>query len=144
MQNINTCLDKLDKLSETSEWIKADTPGLANEVLAFVESLLDIQMCPDLKETFRRHNGLFMGIDIFNLQTCIISTLQCREDYTDNKRRRKLRGALVISDDGSGNPILISNTGQLYLFHHDDITYEILESNFITVFRNYLSGFEDE
>lgn len=80
-----------------------------------------------------------MGLDIYTLQECVLQTLECRKLYTD-KRKRKLKNSIVISNDGTENAIMISNTGTIYMFHHDDSTYEIIDKTLEEIVEEYINN----
>lgn len=47
-------------------------------------------------------------------------------DCYDTSGLPELQDAIVLSDDGSGNPILMNSQGQLYLYLHDEGEVELL------------------
>ncbi|MGY3778810.1 SMI1/KNR4 family protein [Isobaculum melis] len=143
---MNSCtfessLLKLKKLEKKIDFLEQKESLISENTLDFVENLLKINLNNDLRLFFKIMNGGFIGIDIFCLEKCVIETLECRRNYTD-KRKKKLKNSIVISDDGTGNPILIKNTGTIYLFHHDDNTYEIIEQSLTSLIEDYISNLE--
>lgn len=70
------------------------------------------------------HNGPLIG-----KSTVTELTTRFRERY-DTHHLSQLDGAYVISDDGSGNPVLMNPAGQIFLYLHEEDELELLYSSF--------------
>lgn len=130
-------LPEVEQIESKIEWVISPKEGVSLEVIFFVESLLNIKLNENIKYFFQQRNGGYIGMEIFSLESCVLHTLSCREIYTDRKRKGKLKNSLVISDDGAGNPILINEAGIIYLFHHDDVTYELVDKTLTEILEEY-------
>ena len=97
------------------------------------EIQLNIKFNEQYVEFIKRFGGAFGGIDIhaFNngaligKATVTEMTEKFRSIYTDNLPE-ELVSAIVISDDDSGNSILINTAGEIFIYLHEEDVVEIL------------------
>ncbi|MFG0270989.1 MULTISPECIES: SMI1/KNR4 family protein [Pseudomonas] len=89
--------------------------------------------------------GAFCGIaihafdngDMIGDETVTELTQRFRK-YTPNLSN-ELMNSYVISDDGAGNPILISRTGHILIYFHDSGEAEVLHNTFNDLLNQALS-----
>ncbi|KPC17043.1 SMI1/KNR4 family protein [Pseudomonas amygdali] len=111
------------------------TPATDQQILGAQERL-GVTFHPDYIDFIKHYGGSFGGVDIHAfgngslLGTCTVIdlTLGFRE-LCDHFIPTGLEDAIAISDDGGGNPILISSRGQIYLYLHDEHKVELLASS---------------
>lgn len=94
---------------------------------------MNIKFNEQYVEFIKRFGGAFGGIDIhaFNngaligKATVTEMTEKFRSIYTDNLPE-ELVSAIVISDDDSGNSILINTAGEIFIYLHEEDVVELL------------------
>jgi len=84
-------------------------------------------------EFIKLFGGAFGGIDIHAFQNGASIGKATVTEMTEkfwcvyaDKIPEELVGAVVIADDGSGNPILINTTGEIYIYLHEEGETELL------------------
>jgi len=102
------------------------------------EQILGVKFNADYIQFIKAFGGAFGGIEIhaFNNGSLIGNatvtelTERFRENYLENAGER-WRDAYVISDDGAGNPVLMTAEGALHLYLHEtgetELLYESLD-----------------
>lgn len=126
------------ELIEKLQQLFKDHPSLlgkpaSDEQIHSAQQTLGITFHPDYVEFIKRFGGSFGGVGIHAFEngsligneTVTELTTDFRDCY-DASGLPQLHDAFVISDDGSGNPILMNSQGQLYLYLHDEGEVELL------------------
>lgn len=107
-----------------------------DEEIANAEEKLNIKFNEQYIEFIKLFGGAFGGIAIHAFingslvgkATVVDLTQKFRETYKDLDES-VLNAFYVISDDGSGNPILMNSDGEIYIFTHDTYGMECLYSS---------------
>lgn len=110
-------------------------PATEQQILN-AQQRLGVTFHPDYIEFIRLYGGSFGGVDIHAFEngsllgstTVIDLTLGFRELCAQDVPPG-LEDAIAISDDGCGNPILLSGTGQIFLYLHDEHEVELLATS---------------
>lgn len=108
----------------------------SDEEIARAEGVLNIKFNDQYIQFIKLFGGAFGGISIHAFNngslignaTVIDLTEKFRETYSDLDGNI-LRSFYVISDDGSGNPILMNSNGEIFIFLHDSYEIEYLYSS---------------
>ena len=102
-----------------------------DEQIKEAETKMGVKFSDDYIEFIKLFGGAYAGIDIrafenaesIGKESVIDFTLALRESHP------KVQDTYVISDDGSGNPIMINQNGEVAIFYHDTGESEILSSS---------------
>lgn len=124
-------LKKISALFSTQDGL-CGQPATDAEINA-AEKKLNVKFNEQYVEFIKLFGGAFGGIDIHAFQngsligkaTVTEMTEKFWSVYAD-KLPENLAGAVVISDDGSGNPILINTAGEIYIYFHEEDEAELL------------------
>lgn len=111
------------------------------------QSKLGIAFNLDYIELIKRYGGVSVGIDIYSIssssnakmignENIIEKTIHVWNEYSHHNNF--LKELYVISDDGSGNPILMHSNGGIYIFDHDGFTIDKLYNNLQDLFEQVL------
>ena len=74
-------------------------------------------------------------------ETVVDLTKDFRDTYIDNNRFETIQRSYVISIDGSGDPVIINNEGQVEIYYHDVGESEILAESFEKLIENnFIAG----
>ena len=110
-------------------------PATDQQVLN-AQQRLGVIFHPDYVQFIKLYGGSFGGVDIHAFEngsllgTCTVIDLTlgfrelCAPDIPVG-----LEDAIAISDDGGGNPILLSSAGQIFLYLHDEHEVELLATS---------------
>ncbi|MBD2861169.1 SMI1/KNR4 family protein [Paenibacillus oceani] len=124
---------------------RADNASLSgtpagDEQIASAERLLDVRFDADYIEFIKAFGGAYAGLPVHAFangsamgnETVVELTLDFRKQYegTVTEAETLLRSGLVISLDGSGDPILIASTGGVYICYHDSGETSMLAGSF--------------
>ncbi|MGE8259549.1 MAG: SMI1/KNR4 family protein [Stenotrophomonas sp.] len=120
------------------EALLAEHPSLRGQPATDAEieaaqQILGTVFAPQYVAFIKHFGGSFGGVDIhafangslIGRSTVTELTLGFRERYGDDVSDH-LRTALAVSDDGAGNPVLISARGEIMLYLHDEGEVEML------------------
>ena len=107
------------------------------EEIENIEKELKINLNKDYKEFISRFGGAYAGIDIYGwsnasvlgVNTVIDLTIKFRKEFEESEFHDEVNRSLVFSDDGSGNPIVISDRGEIVIYYHDSGEKEILSES---------------
>ena len=99
--------------------------------ISTAEKQLNITFSQDYKEFINFFGGSYAGIAIHAFsngklvgkETVVDLTLALRQSHPE------VQDTYVISDDGSGNPIMVNSKGQVSIYYHDSGEIEILSSS---------------
>lgn len=105
----------------------------SDEEINRAENILNIKFNDQYIQFIKLFGGAFGGISIhaFNngsligKATVIELTKKFRETYNDLDKAI-LNSFYIVSDDGSGNPILMNTGGEIFIFLHDSYEIEYL------------------
>lgn len=105
----------------------------SDEEITHAESMLNIKFNDQYIQFITLFGGAFGGISIhaFNNGSLIGNatvtdlTEKFRKTYSDLDKNI-LKAFYVLSDDGSGNPILMNTDGEIFIFLHDSYEVEYL------------------
>lgn len=112
-------------------------PATKEEIVE-AESKFGIIFPEDYIDFITRFGGAFGGIDIhafknassIGKETIIELTEWLRKNYSaGDPREEEAKQSIAISDDGSGNPIIINRKGEVVIFYHDCDEREVLASS---------------
>lgn len=106
------------------------TPA-TDERIEQAEKELGIKFSADYIEFIKLFGGAYAGLDIYAFdnaesmgnETVISLTKDLRKSHPE------VSNTYVISDDGSGNPIMINSKGEVLIYYHDDEESEVLASS---------------
>ena len=106
-----------------------------NEQIISAEKELNIIMDKDYKQNF---GGVYAGLVIHAFingtsignETIIDLTNNARKLFNEANLFPEINKSLVISDDGSGNPIAIMPNGEMVLFDYDTEEKQVLSNSF--------------
>jgi len=108
------------------------------EQITEAEIKLGIKFPEDYVDFITKFGGSFGGIDIhafkngslIGKETVVELTEWLRENYSaGDPREEEVMQSIAISDDGSGNPIIINQKGEVVIFYHDCDEREVLAPN---------------
>jgi cell wall assembly regulator SMI1 len=108
------------------------------EEIENAESKLGVKMDNDYKEFIQIFGGAYAGLAIHAFsngssignETVVELTKRSRELFNDSNVFPEINSCFVISDDGSGNPIAISENGEILLFDYDTEEKKVLSESF--------------
>jgi SMI1-KNR4 cell-wall len=141
-------LNKIEKFLNPNEDINLrGIPANDDEILK-AEEVLGLKFDDDYKTFIKTFGGAYAGIAIYGFknnaalssETVVDLTLDFRDSYANDERGNIFRKALVVSDDNSGNPILITEEGKVVIVYHDSDDYKTLASSFSAFIEKSLNG----
>lgn len=108
----------------------------SDEDITHAENILNIKFNDQYIQFIKLFGGAFGGISIHAFNngslignaTVIDLTKKFRETYSDLDKDI-LNSFYAVSDDGSGNPILMNTDGEIFIFLHDSHEIEYLYSS---------------
>ncbi|MBW0627553.1 SMI1/KNR4 family protein [Escherichia coli] len=108
----------------------------SDEDITHAENILNIKFNDQYIQFIKLFGGAFGGISIHAFNngslignaTVIDLTQKFRETYSDLDKDI-LNSFYAVSDDGSGNPILMNTDGEIFIFLHDSYEIEYLYSS---------------
>jgi len=109
-----------------------------NEQIISAEKELNIIMDKDYKEFIQNFGSAYAGLAIHAFingtsignETIIDLTNNDRKLFNEANLFPEINKSLVISDDGSGNPIAIMPNGEMVLFDYDTEEKQVLSNSF--------------
>ncbi|EAE5922248.1 SMI1/KNR4 family protein [Listeria monocytogenes] len=123
--------EKLEEFYKQHSGLKGQPA--TEEQIHEAEKILDVQFNKQYIHFIKQFGGAFGGISIhaFNngsligKATVIDLTLKFRKIYGETISK-ELSESYVVSDDGSGNPILMDTAGKITIYYHDSGESELL------------------
>jgi hypothetical protein len=114
------------------------------EEIANAEQRLNVRFHEDYVRFIRMFGGVYAGLSVHAFsnassignETIIDLTLDFREQCTELPFGDVLRTSYVISIDGSGDPIIIDQTGKVFICYHDTGEVELLADSFETLIED--------
>ena len=120
------------------EALHADHPSLrglpaTDAQIAEAQQTLGVVFDPQYVAFIKRFGGSFAGVDVrafangslVGRETVTELTLRFRDFYGEGLQD-ELRDAVVLSDDGAGNPVLVTAQGEVLLYLHEEGEVECL------------------
>lgn len=112
------------------------------------EKELNITFHEDYIIFIKKFGGSYAGIPIYAFKnnemlsedTVIDLTKNFRADYEGDNRSEIINKSYVFSFDGSGNPIMINQKGEVIIFYHDNDQYKILADSLSKLIEDILEG----
>ncbi|MFC9774369.1 SMI1/KNR4 family protein [Paenibacillus chitinolyticus] len=110
----------------------------SQEEIAHGEQQLNVSFHEDYSHFIRMFGGAYAGLAVHAFsngsslgnETVVDLTLGFREQFKGLPFAEVLRTGYVISMDGSGNPILINQSGQVFICDHDTGEMELIADSF--------------
>ncbi|KOR89161.1 SMI1/KNR4 family protein [Paenibacillus solani] len=108
------------------------------EEISHAEQLLNVSFHEDYLRFIRMFGGAYAGLPIHAFsngssignETIVDLTLDFREQCKELPFGEELRVSYVISIDGSGDPIIIDQTGKVFICYHDTGEVKFLADSF--------------
>lgn len=122
------------------------TPVKEADIIS-AQNNLGIKFNSDYIYFLKKYGGASAGMDIYSVSSTSNSSIIGNENVIEqtiylwneySHHDNFLRNLYVISDDGSGNPILMHSNGEIFIFYHDDFTIQKLYSNLEELFQQSL------
>lgn len=140
MERLQRFLGREDKASLTG------TPA-GDEQITAAERLLDVSFDSDYIEYIKTFGGAYAGFPVhafengslMGKETVVELTLDYREQFrgTATAAEQILQSGYVISIDGSGDPIAIATTGEVYICYHDSGETNMLAGSFAELIEDH-------
>jgi hypothetical protein len=113
---------------ENSEFV--GKPATDEQIIE-AENKLGVTFSDDYIAFIKLFGGAYAGIDIHAFENAESIGKESVIDLTLDVRTShpEVQNAYVISDDGSGNPIMINPNGEVLIYYHDCGETEILSSS---------------
>ncbi|OSI24579.1 SMI1/KNR4 family protein [Neisseria dumasiana] len=115
-----------------------------NDEIKNAENILDVKFNDDYVEFIKTFGGACVGIDVHAFDNPIIIGKETVIELTQGfQKLLKLHGKSMnkfyaISDDGSGNPIIMNEEGKIAIYYHDSSDFEILYESFEDMLKETL------
>jgi cell wall assembly regulator SMI1 len=109
-----------------------------NEEIINAENELGVTMDENYKEFIKKFGGAYAGIQIhafvngssIGKETVIDLTKRGRNLLNEMELFPEINECYVIADDGNGNPVAMTKTGEVVLFDHDTEEKTVLSNSF--------------
>lgn len=124
---IGCLIRQLQELEEKIEFFEFSRPPILESQIFEVEQQYKIKVNTDIREILTTVGCTYYGFNDMNWDWIVESNRACREFYQDAERKAILENGFVFSDDGAGNPIIISESGEINILYHDDIEFDQLD-----------------
>ncbi len=110
----------------------------SQEEIAKAEQRLNVEFHDDYVHFIRAFGGAYAGLAIhafcngssLGKETVVDLTLEFREQFKGLPFAEVLQASYVISMDGSGDPIIINQAGQVCICYHDTGEIKLLADSF--------------
>ncbi|MFC7680145.1 SMI1/KNR4 family protein [Paenibacillus sp. GCM10028914] len=110
----------------------------SQEEISQAEQLLNVSFHTDYVKFIQTFGGAYAGIAVhafangssIGKETVIDLTLRYREQFKEHSFAKILETSYVISMDGSGDPIMMNSSGQVYIGYHDTAEIRLLADSF--------------
>lgn len=139
-------LQKIKEIANPDDDINLFGTPATDEEIQYAENELGIKFHDDYKCFIKNFGGAYAGIAIhafrnsnmLGKETVIDLTKWARESFADDPRSSLINKSYVISDDGSGNPIMICEDGKVIIAYHDCDEYEDLAGSLSELLKQYM------
>jgi hypothetical protein len=131
---------------------KADNQSLrgepaTNDQIAEAEQALGVTFDPDYRRFIQSFGGAYAGLSVhafhngssIGRETVTELTLSFRDDYRQTDMAELLNESIVFSIDGSGDPILLDRSGQVWICYHDTGEPKLLAASFAALLEENFS-----
>ena len=104
----------------------------SSEEIKYAENILRIKFHDDYIEFIKKFGGASAGLDIHAFHNSTLIGKETVIELTQGFRKllelheQPMNKLYAISDDGSGNPILMDQQGHIFIYYHDSSEMEIL------------------
>ncbi len=118
----------------------------SSEEIKHAENILGIKFHDDYIEFIKKFGGASVGLDIhaFNNSTLIgkETVIELTQGFQKllELHEQPMNKLYAISDDGSGNPILMDQQGHIFIYYHDSSEMEMLYESLDSLFKETLLG----
>ncbi|MFF2484624.1 SMI1/KNR4 family protein [Paenibacillus sp. NPDC058071] len=111
---------------------------VSQEEIVKAQQWLEVNFHEDYIQFIKTFGGAYAGLAIHAFsngsslgnETVVDLTLGFREQFKEHPLAEVLRTSYVISMDGSGDPIIINQTGKVYICYHDNGEIKLLADSF--------------
>lgn len=120
--------NKLKKFLLNEENSEFTGKPATKEQISQAELQLGVKFSNDYIEFIENFGGAYAGLDIHAFENAESMGSETVISLTNDLRKShpEVKDTYVISDDGSGNPIMIDKSGQIIIYYHDSGDSEIL------------------
>ena len=109
-----------------------------DEQISNAEEALDIKFDKDYIEFIKLYGGSFVGLPVYAFsnskmlsdQSIVDLTKEFRDAYREDDRIPIVQSSSVISIEGNGDPIMITPSGEILIYYHDNDESEIIADSF--------------
>lgn len=118
--------------------------GASDEEIENAENILGVKFHDDYIEFIKKFGGASAGLDIHAFHNSALIGRETVIELTQGFRNllelhdQTMSGLYAISDDGSGNPILMNQHGHIFIYYHDSSEVEILYKSLGDLFKETL------
>ncbi|MGM1047410.1 MAG: SMI1/KNR4 family protein [Bacillota bacterium] len=110
----------------------------SQEEIAHAQQQLNVSFHEDYVHFLRTFGGAYAGLAVYGFsngsslgnETVVDLTLRYREQFKELPFAEILQTSYIISMDGSGDPIIINRSGQVYIGYHDTGEIRLLADSF--------------
>lgn len=118
-------------------------PATTEEILN-AERVLNVKFNEEYIRFIKLFGGACVGIEIYVFnnedslrKNSVIESTQRFRKGGEDVIPQELKDAYVISDDGSGNPILMNTEGKIFIFLHDSWEVELVSNSLQEMLMKY-------
>lgn len=116
----------------------------SQEEIANAQQRLNVKFHEDYVQFIRTFGGAYAGLAVYAFsngsslgnETVVDLTLGAREQFKEPPFAEVLQTSYVISMDGSGDPIIINEAGNVFICYHDNGEIELLADSFETLIED--------
>ncbi|MFX3633284.1 MAG: SMI1/KNR4 family protein [Candidatus Pristimantibacillus sp.] len=110
----------------------------SQEEIENAQQRLNVSFHEDYEQFIRTFGGAYAGLAVHAFtngssignETVVDLTLGFREDFKEHPFADIVRASYVISIDGSGDPIIINQAGEVLICYHDSGEIKLLADSF--------------
>lgn len=110
----------------------------SQEEIAKAQQRLNVNFHEDYVHFIRTFGGAYVGLAVYAFsngsslgnETVVDLTLGFREQFKELPLAEVLRTSYVISMDGSGDPIIINQSGKVFICYHDTGEIKLVADSF--------------
>ncbi|KOP78410.1 hypothetical protein AMS59_11095 [Lysinibacillus sp. FJAT-14745] len=118
-------------------------PATDEEILN-AEQVLNVKFNKEYVQFIKLFGGACVGLSIhafnngsFIGKSTVVELTQWFQKDGEDTIPQELKGAYVISNDGSGNPVLMNEDGNIFIFWHDSWEVELLHNSLQEMLLKY-------
>ncbi|WP_068774997.1 SMI1/KNR4 family protein [Paenibacillus sp. FJAT-26967] len=110
----------------------------SQEQIAKAQQRLNVNFHEDYVHFIRTFGGAYAGLAVYAFsngsslgnETVVDLTLSFREQFKEHPFAEVLQTSYVISMDGSGDPIIINQSGKVFICYHDTGEIQFIADSF--------------